>query len=400
MKVLVVAHRMELGGTQVNAIDLAAEVQKAADVQVLMAAAPGPSVGMPRAAETQLRRLPDPARHPSLNVIRALDTVEREFHPDLVHVWDWTQCFDAYPGLYLQRRLPVLCSVMSMVVPRFIPRQLTTTFGTVQLAEKASRMRRGPVRLLEPPVDLEANHPGVSDGEAFRLAHGVAPDQILVVMVSRLESWLKLESLQRGIAAVEQLARRHPVRLVIVGEGSATAQVAARAAAANATLGREVVSLAGGRIDPRPAYEAADIMMGMGGSALRTMAFATPLIVMGERGFSRVLDRSTLPTFLYQGWYGLGTGRYDDLESQLERLVESPAERHTLGQLGLATVRERYDLKAAAAALVGYYEEAATQQFSLSRGLFEGFRTAGLVGGRSAQRAVTTRTSQLIRERQ
>ena len=43
------------------------------------------------------------------------------------------------------------------------------------------------------------------------------------------------------------------------------------------------------------------------------MAFAKPLVVVGERGFSRVLDEDTLPTFLHQGWYGLGDGRPDDL---------------------------------------------------------------------------------------
>lgn len=400
MRVLVVAHRMELGGTQVNAIDLAAEIHGIAGVDLIMAAAPGPAAQMPRAAEFDMVALPDPTRHPSGEVVNALERVRADFNPDLVHVWDWTQCFDAYPGLHLRRRLPMLCTVMSMVVPRFIPRQLPTTFGTVQLAEKASRVRSGPVHLLEPPVDTLANHPGVVDGQAFRSAHGVDQDEVLVVMVSRLESWLKLESLQRGIAAVEDLARRHPVRMVIVGEGSAAALVAERVAAANATLGRDVIALAGGMIDPREAYEAADIMLGMGGSALRTMAFGKPLVVMGERGFSRVLDAETLPTFLYQGWYGVGTGAFNDLVGQLERLVVDPVERKSLGELGMSTIHDRYALSAAVPRLVDWYHEAAEQPYSLGRGLAEGIRTIGLVGGRAAQRSLTARTSPLIKEEQ
>src|SRR5699024_4339502 len=147
---------------------------------------------------------------------------------------DWPQCFDAYPGLHLRRRLPMLCSIMSMVVPRNIPRHLPTTFGTVGLAERAATVRRGPVHLLEPPVDVAANHPGVVDGAQFRTGLGIAPDELVVAMVCRLEAWAKLEGLQRAITAVDQLAGRHPVRLLIVGEGTAREVVENRAAEVNA----------------------------------------------------------------------------------------------------------------------------------------------------------------------
>jgi len=51
-------------------------------------------------------------------------------------------------------------------------------------------------------------------------------------------------------------------------------QVAAHAALANANLDAKPSLLAGEMADPRSAYAAADIVIGMGGSALRGLALA------------------------------------------------------------------------------------------------------------------------------
>ena len=388
MKVLVFAHRLEMGGTQVNAIELAREVTARGNVDLTFVATPGRFSPLAAEAGIAVRPVPDSERHPSLARMRALAEVADEVRPDLVHVWDWPQCFDAYAGLHLRRRIPMLCTIMSMIVPRNIPRHLPTTFGTRDLAQRAAAVRSGPVHLLEPPVDLQANRPGAVSGEEFRDQLGVDPDQVLIGMVCRLEHWLKLESLERGIEAVAELARRHPVRLVIVGEGSAADVVAARAAAVNAAAGREVVTVVGGMTDPRPAYAAADVMLGMGGSALRTLAFGIPLVVVGERGFSCVVDEETLPQFLHQGWYGLGTGAFDDLAGQLEPLVTDALARKQLGELGLAAVHEHYDLRSAAQALESWYVEAAQTTVPVGRAVAEAGRTVALRSARAAEQSV------------
>lgn len=385
MKVLVVAHRLELGGTQVNAIELAAAFNDHADIHVVFAAAPGPNSELARASGLDLHHIPDASRHPSRAVMLALGELADREEPDLVHVWDWPQCFDAYAGLHLRRRIPMLCSIMSMVVPRNIPRHLPTTFGTVELAEKASRVRRGPVHLLEPPVDIASNRPGVVDGAGFRAELGIAPEELVVAMVCRLEAWAKLEGLRRAMIAVDDLAGSHRVRLLIVGEGTAREVVERHAVEVNRHHGREVVTLTGGMLDPRPAYEAADLMIGMGGSALRTMAFAVPLVVVGERGFSRVLDETTLPMFLHAGWYGLGDGTEDDLRAQIEGLLVDPLARKRLGELGCTVIAEHYDLNVAARNLEGYYRETATTKVPVAEATAEAVRTVGLRTARASQ---------------
>ena len=66
--------------------------------------------------------------------------------------------------------------------------------------------------------------------------------------------------------------------------------------------------LIGALRDPRPAYAASDIVLGMGGSALRGLSFAKPLVMIGERGFARLFTPETVPEFLQNGMFGIGQG--------------------------------------------------------------------------------------------
>jgi glycosyltransferase involved in cell wall biosynthesis len=179
-------------------------------------------------------------------------------------------------------------------------------------------------------------------------------------MVSRLVGWLKLDGLRRAIAAADRLAARRHLQLVIVGGGSAESDVARRAAAVNARHGRRVVAVIGPLVDPRPAYEVADVMISMGGSALRSMAFAKPTIVVGERGFSAVLEPASRTVFDHQGFYGIGSGRVDadELITQLERLLDDAELRAELGRFGRDVAVRRYSLPIVGAELDRIYRAA------------------------------------------
>ncbi|MDQ1385965.1 MAG: phosphatidyl-myo-inositol alpha-mannosyltransferase, partial [Actinomycetota bacterium] len=134
--------------------------------------------------------------------------------------------------------------------------------------------------------------------------------------------------------------------------------------AVNARLGRNAVILTGALIDPRPAYAAADVMIGMGGSILRGMAFGKPCIVLGEQGFSDVFEPSTAKMFFWQGYYGLGDGDLspEPLVHQLRRLVASPDLRAELGRFSLDTIERRYALAPLAADLDALYRTTVDQR--------------------------------------
>ncbi|SDI65108.1 Glycosyltransferase involved in cell wall bisynthesis [Actinokineospora alba] len=384
MKILVFAHRLELGGTQTNAIELAATVRDQFGHDVVLFAAPGPAVALAEQKGLRLIEAPDAQSHPSPAVMRALRAAVRTERPDLIHVWDWPQCFDAYYGEHLLRGVPILCTMMGMVVPRFLPRHLTTTFGTRQLVDEARAMRAGRVELLEPPVDTDFNAPGAVDSAPFRAKFGLDDGKLNLVTVSRLTEWLKLESLQRSIAAVDLLAEDLPVRLVLVGEGTAAERVGELANRVNDRHGTDVVVMTGGMIDPRPAYDCADLMLGMGGSALRSLAFAKPIVVLGERGFSLPYDETSAGYFGQWGYYGLGTGDLsaEPLAEQIRPLLLDPDRRAELGAFGRSVVTEHYGLAPAARGVERLYREVAAAKVSRSTALREGVRTAALLAGR------------------
>jgi glycosyltransferase involved in cell wall biosynthesis len=308
VKVLVFAHRLELGGTQVNAIDLAATVRDRFGHDVVLFATPGPALALAEARGLRVVAAPDAAVRPSTRMMAALRGVVASERVDLVHAWDWPQVLDAYFALAVPGAVPVLGTSMSMTLERFLPRSLPMTFGTAQLGARAARVWRERVGLLEPPVDTTVDHPGAVDPRAFRRRHGVGQDVPLVVVVSRLSRTLKLEGIRRAVGAVASLGAERPVTLAVVGDGDAAGDLSARAAEVNRRLGRDAVVLTGAMVDPREAYAAADVVVGMGGSALRALAFARPLVVLGEDGFSEVFSPATADRFLWAGFYGTGGG--------------------------------------------------------------------------------------------
>ncbi|MEY3251101.1 MAG: hypothetical protein RL227_74 [Pseudomonadota bacterium] len=359
MKIVVSLLEAVMGGTTLNALDLADALQRQHGHELIMFASPGPMARMLARRGLRLHPAPPPERLPSparMHALRALVQAER---PDLVHAWETWACLDAYCSVHLPLGLPLLATDMQMSLTRLLPRQLPTTFGTPQLVEQARAEGRRRAHLMVPPVDLQANRPGAVDAEPFRRRWNIQPGELAIVTVSRLAHALKGESLRRSIEAVALLGRRHALRLFIVGDGDAHSEMQRLANQANEALQREAVVLTGALQDPRPAYAAADIVIGMGGSALRGMAFAKPVIVVGERGYSALFSPYTVATLRYEGMYGLGHAQTDanGLLGDLGLLAEQPVARWSLGDFGRRFVAGYCSLDRVAAELHGLCEQ-------------------------------------------
>ena len=351
MRILVYAHAMELGGSQLNAIQLAGAVRDRGH-EVIVLSEPGPLVERVRAMDMEHVAIPVDRRRPSPQVVSSLVRLVRERRVEIVHGYEWPPIVEAFIGLGVWRRTPIVGTVMAMSVAPFLPRTVPLTVGTERIRDAAIAAGHRRVTLLEPPVDTETDNPSVYGGQ-FRAQHGIHPDEVVVAMICRLVPELKLEGLLATCDAVADLALTgHRVRLVIVGDGRSRNEVAEHAARANAAAGRQVVLLTGEMNDPRVAYAGADVTVGQGGSALRGMAFGKPLIVVGERGFSEMLTPATAPIFLKQGWYGLGPGSLGSgvpaLRLALEPLVSSPELRRELGAFARRLVVDRFSLRQAA----------------------------------------------------
>lgn len=358
MKILVFPHDMNMGGSQLNAIELAAAVLSEGH-SVCVAGHPGSLQG--RVAELGLEfiALPDPGRRPSAKVVKALRRLIAQRGIQVVHGYEWPPALE---GLLAASTTSARCAVtvLSMSVAPFIPKYLPLLVGTEQIADTERGFGRNFVSVMEPPVDTDLNNPCLELKQAAPMLHfGIDPETLKIVMVNRLAHEMKLEGILAAIDVVGALETSREVQLIIVGDGPARAEVEAAAHKVNERWGTPRIVLTGQLEDPRWAYQIADVTLGMGGSALRSLAFAKPLIVQGEQGFWRLLTADSQQEFLWQGWYGIGPGPQHgtaQLREALLPLLDDAPLREELGQLGLQLLEARFSLRSAAQRQIAFYE--------------------------------------------
>lgn len=380
MKILVFGHHLIVGGTPLNSIELAAALRDIHGHDVVFFATPGPMLKLLH--EKRLRYLPAPEGyvHPSpARMMAVREAVLRE-RPDVIHVWDWFQCLEAYYTVHLSMRIPMVVTDMFMTLTRVLPRTLPTTFGTPALVDEARAAGRHRVALVLPPVDVNANAPGAVDPCAFRERYGIDRRSVTLVTVSRLNFSMKFESLARTIDAVGVLGSQLPVRFIIVGDGEARATLEALASHVNARLGRPAVVFTGELLDPRSAYASADIVIGMGGSALRGMAFGKPVIIVGEEGFSGAFTPETAEFFYYHGIYGRGGAHRDDgkLVADIRGLAEAPHQFPVLGEFSRQFVVRHFSLETVSTQISDLCRSAVDDVPALHLGVADGLRSAAV----------------------
>ena len=396
MRILVYPHDLKMGGSQTNAIELAAAVSRLGH-ECIVFGRPGTLCDRIEELGLEFIESPEPGRRPSLRIARALRAIGRERKIDVIHGYEWPPGLEALMAAEGLPDVAAVCTVMSMAVAPFLPRWMPLVVGTQQISALEQSSGRLNTSLIEPPVDLEHNAAiDAAAVERFRQewSLGNAP---IVVCVSRLVPELKSEGILTAIDAAADLADTLPFQLVIVGDGKARVAMETAAARANTRAGRRAVVLTGELTDPRPAYAAADIVLGMGGSALRSLAFGKPLIVQGERGYFRALTPESADEFRWQGWYGIGKGSelgLSALETELSELLASAERRCEMGAFGRGVVEE-FSLERAARRQLTIYRDAYAARAELKKQLVDAGRSfLGLAAYHVGQRVARLRGRQ------
>jgi glycosyltransferase involved in cell wall biosynthesis len=275
------------------------------------------------------------------SLIRPLESIVKEERIQVLHVYYSKLTIAALLGPYRRWGTPVITT-------EYGPGPVGTSFcshlivGTEECAELIRPWFDAPVSVIEPPVDIARDRLDAVDVQSFLSDHGIDDvDRPRVVLVSRLDPSVKLDGILRTIdacAALDCLG----VTLIIVGSGDALPDVQLAADRVNNRSRRRAVVVTGSLHDPRPAYAAADVVVGMGGSALRAMAFEKPVVILGTNGFALPFEPATAEYFF---WYGLyGQGPMYDLTTSLQRILSDPTLRVAMGQFGRRTVESRYSL--------------------------------------------------------
>lgn len=341
MRILVYPHDLNMGGSQTNAIELAAAVSRLGH-ECIVFGRRGTLCQRIEELGLEFIESPDPGRRPSPRIAKDLRRIVKERGIDVIHGYEWPPGLEAALAAESLAEVAAVCTVMSMAVAPFLPRWLPMVVGTQQINAQEQRAGRLNVNLIEPPVDLEHNGAVAPESVQRFRREWELDDRPLVVCVSRLVPELKSEGLLSAISVAASLASTAPFQLVIVGDGKARLAIEQAAERANRKIGQRTVVLTGELTDPRPAYGAADIMLGMGGSALRSLAFAKPLIVQGENGFFRTLTPESADEFRWHGWYGLGDGpQFGEsvLQNELRPLITDAGLRRELGDYGSQVVQ-------------------------------------------------------------
>ncbi|UUT34482.1 glycosyltransferase family 4 protein [Microbacterium elymi] len=361
MRILVHLNSLELGGTQINAVDFAHELRARGYESVLVgdrrSAGPGPSLY--DYACTRDVRIEAYEPEPGMAAhARQLKRMAEALGVDLIHVYGmWGAARPTYWGPSRFGRLPWVQTVYEMSVTPVVHRHMPLVVGTGYLVDELAA-RPGRTILVSPPVDLTADSPEGAEGDGFRTTHELG-DGVLMGIVSRLDSRMKAVSIGVAIEAMRDLASTGAT-LFVVGGGDAESALRAQAGAVNEAVGRQVVRLLGPSSDPRPAYSAADIMLGMGGSAARALAFGKPLIVQGEAGWSELFEPGTANALARSSYWS--PDRPADPVGDLVRiaapLIVDDSQRRELGRFGREFAVERFGLDAMSDRMAEFYAAA------------------------------------------
>ncbi|KLI87702.1 hypothetical protein AA310_06940 [Arthrobacter sp. YC-RL1] len=361
MRILVFPHDFGIGGSQLNAVEIAATLRDQGHECVIFGN-PGQLNGRISELGLEYIEAPRPRVRPTPSIVKALVQIIDERDIQILHGFEWPPSLECAIASHLRPATRHVSTVMSMSVAPFIPRTTPLIVGTEAIAHHERESGRSIVTVQEPPVDLDHNSLGaVGSTDAFFERWNLSHQAFTVAVVSRLAPELKLEGILAAIKALPLLGSNQPVQLVIVGDGPSEPEV--RAAIESAGLGATPhrVVMTGSLNDPREAYAAADVVLGMGGSALRAMAFEKPLIVQGENGYWKLLTSRSLPDFRWHGWYGRGDSLHagpERLAKILDQLIADAVLRERLGQFSLETVLEHYSLERAAQIQLEAYEAA------------------------------------------
>ncbi len=389
MRLLMAGPQLYIGGTQINMIELAAELQTSYGYDVTIYARPGALSSVAESKGVDVIAAPITSDRSTKH--RAISQVLDSVRPDLVQAWLWWAYRDAVSAC-VRRALPLLAiDMLSDRICRGLPRFMMTTFGTPELADIARKQGRRRVETLVPPVDTTENSPTASLPDGPVRLTNTRPGAFKVVTVSRVTDELKSDSLERTMRAVAHLASDLDVQFIVVGAGDALERFERIALEINGSIGREVVRMVGELLDPRPAYAMADVVVGMGGSALRGMAFAKPVVVVGEGGFTKLLSPETASYFLYHGLYGTCDGEPQgrELECVLSSLHGSSDRRAELGAFSRHFVEANFSIGSVTHQLDGYCRSAMERPTGHLLCLLDAYRAQAVKVGSSLRRRVS-----------
>jgi len=363
VRILVSVEHLGITGIAVVAIENAQALRERGH-DVFLYAIPGPF--SPRATAAGLTYLgrPDVSVRPNARSALRLRRAAAAHDADVVHAYSLRPGLEAFAGPHLLDGTPVVLSLLhnpTRTTPAYLPRTIPVVVGRESVVPHLRAQGVRTLFVVRPAVSAERPVMPV-EVEAFRQANRLAPGERVVLVMARLDTVPELlAGIETTIAAVGSLAARDPsVRLVVLGDGSARYEVDGWAEAVNSRTGREtVVVMSRYLVDLAPAFAAADLVVAMATSALRSMVSGRPTLVTGPTGHVELPDAATMARYRASGVFADGSGAPDvgEIGRVIGALLDDPAAARALADLEAAEATDGWGAAGAAEALERVYAE-------------------------------------------
>ena len=309
----------------------------------------------------------------SLSSIKKLREIVKRRKIDLIHAFDAVSYMHAYTAGILER-VPVLCTLCGGTDPYYnLPyapslivfseeqkQKMLKTFGWSDCNVVVLRTRLDLKQITESASSLR-------DDEALQL--GLDPLLPKVMMISSFDR-TKIRSIYKVLDAIENLYEQNFVfqTILIGGKGVLHEEAAARAKKINNKFEAKRVVLTGPVIKAFRLLQRAEIVLGVGRSAFEGMAYACPVLVVGEKGYAGTVGPEDIDTI---AWYNF-SGRNQKEETSTERLAVEissllldKTKRKRLGEFGREFVFNEIDVIRGASRIASIYDMVLSQRESL-----------------------------------
>lgn len=224
-----------------------------------------------------------------------------------------------------------------------------------------------------------------TDGSRIRKEFGLNQDEPTLVYVSRMDESRALAAGQL-IALAPRLAAEIPgLRMLIVGGGDVYEEMLEKSRKANAEIGRECITMTGGRTDINEFVAVADVFVGVSRSALEAMAAEKTVVVAGNEGYIGIFTPDKLETARENNFCCRGCEMsseellFRDVVYAFKNMT--PEERRQAGKYGREVIFEYYSVSKMAADCVRAYDaawrESHAPQYHVVMSGYYGFNNTG-----------------------
>ena len=192
------------------------------------------------------------------------------------------------------------------------------------------------------------------------------PESKKIVYISRMDADRALVAFHLVEIAEKIDASIPNAEIVIVGNGDVFSDLKKNAEIKNASIGREMIKLAGARTDIYKFCAMSDLFIGVSRSALEAMACSKPVIVAGNEGYMGLFDEEKLPGGIETNFCcrGMGDSTPEKLYADITSTFASGKEEmDAKGEYGRNLILERYSVKKMADDNIKMYKASLEKNF-------------------------------------